>query len=81
MNIKWKAKICSGMDVVEKIKFVKEGIDKNGKKWISSAVYVPSDSEIYKTRADWSDIEINEIANKLSDSLDKSIIAATKVKI
>ena len=32
MAITWKAKICSGMDVVEKIKFIKQGIDDDGNK-------------------------------------------------
>ena len=74
MNIEWKAKICSGMDVVEKIKFIKEGTDANGNKAIATAVYVPSAEEQYKTRTDWTNEEIDAIANKLSDGLDEEII-------
>jgi hypothetical protein len=78
MNIKWKAKICSGMDVVEKINFIKEGIDSNGKKYTANSVYVPSEDEQYKTRAEWTQSEIDAIANKLSNDLDESIIAQSK---
>lgn len=74
MNIEWKAKICSGMDVVEKIKFIKEGTDANGNKAIATAVYVPSAEEQYKTRADWTDEEIDAIGNKLSSDLDAEIV-------
>jgi hypothetical protein len=78
MNIEWKAKICSGMDVVEKIKFIKEGTDANGNKATATAVYVPSAEEQYKTRADWTNEEIDAIANKLSDGLDEEIIRQLK---
>lgn len=74
MNIEWKAKICSGMDVVEKIKFIKEGTDAQGNKAIATAVYMPSGDEQYKTRADWTDEEIDAIGNKLSSDLDAEII-------
>lgn len=80
MNINWKAKICSGMDVVEKINFIKEGIDNDGKKYTASAVYVPSADDQYKTREQWSQSEIDAIAEKLSDSLDESIIEQSKIK-
>ena len=73
MEILWKAKICSGMDVVEKIKFIKEGTDAQGNKATASAVYIPSGDEQYKIRADWTNEEIDAIANKLSDDLDAEI--------
>jgi hypothetical protein len=73
MAIEWKAKICSGMDVVEKIKFIKQGIDSNGNKITASSVYVPSGDDEYKTRSEWSDEEINAIADKVSDDLDNEI--------
>tara|TARA_R110000824_G_C15000800_1_gene656210 strand:- start:523 stop:762 length:240 start_codon:yes stop_codon:yes gene_type:complete len=75
MNIKWKAKICSGMDVVEKINFIKEGTDTDGKKYTANSVYVPSADEQYKTREQWSQAEIDAIADKLSNDLDKAITA------
>ena len=78
MKINWKAKICSGMDVVEKINFIKEGIDSNGKKYTANSVYVPSADEQYKTRAEWSQSEIDAIADKLSNDLDESIIAQSE---
>mgnify|MGYP003650998479 FL=1 len=78
MNINWKAKICSGMDVVEKINFIKEGVDSNGKKYTANSVYVPSADEQYKTRDEWLQSEIDAIADKLSDDLDESIIAQSK---
>ena len=78
MNINWKAKICSGMDVVEKINFIKEGIDSDGKKYTANSVYVPSADEQYKTREQWLQSEIDKIADKLSNDLDKSIIAQSK---
>ena len=78
MKINWKAKICSGMDVVEKINFIKEGIDSDGKKYTANAVYVPSTDDQYKTREQWLQSEIDEIANKLSNDLDESIIAQSK---
>ena len=81
MNINWKAKICSGMDVVEKINFIKEGIDDDGKKYTATAVYVPSADEQYKTREQWSQSEIDALAEKLSDSLDQSIIEQSKIKL
>jgi hypothetical protein len=73
MEILWKAKICSGMDVVEKIKFIKEGTDAQGNKATASAVYIPSGDEQYKIRADWTNEEIDAIANKLSYDLDAEI--------
>ena len=73
MTIEWKGKICSGMDVVEKIKFIKQGTDSDGNKITSSAVYVPSGDEEYKTRTDWTDAQIDAIANTLSDDLDAEI--------
>mgnify|MGYP003642726937 FL=1 len=78
MKINWKAKICSGMDVVEKINFIKEGVDSNGKKYTANSVYVPSADEQYKTRDEWLQSEIDAIADKLSDDLDESIIAQSK---
>ena len=81
MDIKWKAKICSGMDVVEKIKFIKEGTDTDGKKYTANAVYVPSADEQYKTREQWSQAEIDAIANRISDNIDESIIAQSKFKL
>ena len=75
MNIKWKAKICSGMDVVEKINFIKEGTDTDGKKYTANSVYVPSADEQYKTREQWSQAEIDAIADKLSNDLDEAITA------
>ena len=74
MAITWKAKICSGMDVVEKIKFIKQGTDSDGNKITASAVYVPSGDEEYKVRSEWTDEQIDAIANKLSDDLDNEII-------
>jgi len=74
MAIIWKAKICSGMDVVEKIKFIKQGVDVNNKKITASAVYVPSEDEEFKLRSEWTDAQINVIADRLSDDLDESII-------
>ena len=73
MTIEWKAKVCSGMDVVEKIKFIKQGTDSDGNKITASAVYVPSGDEEYKTRAEWTDTQIDAIANTLSDDLDAEI--------
>tara|TARA_R100001463_G_scaffold135303_1_gene198461 strand:- start:151 stop:417 length:267 start_codon:yes stop_codon:yes gene_type:complete len=81
MNIKWKAKICSGMDVVEKINFIKEGVDSDGKKYTANAVYVPSADDQYKTREEWLQSEIDEIADTLSSDLDESIIAQSKFEI
>lgn len=81
MDIKWIAKICSGMDVVEKIKFIKEGTDTGGKKYTANAVYIPSADEQYKTRAEWSDAEIDAIADKVSNDLDESIIAQSEFKL
>ena len=81
MDIKWVAKICSGMDVVEKIKFIKEGTDSAGKKYTANCVYVPSADEQYKTRAEWSDAEIDAIADKVSNDLDESIIAQKNFKM
>ena len=74
MAMVWKAKICSGMDVVEKIKFIKQGTDSDGNKITASAVYVPSGDEEYKVRSEWTDEQIDAIANKLSDDLDNEII-------
>jgi len=73
MTIEWKGKICSGMDVVEKIKFIKQGTDSDGNKITASAVYVPSGDEEYKIRTDWTDAQIDAIANTLSDDLDAEI--------
>ena len=78
MKINWKAKICSGMDVVEKINFIKEGIDSDGKKYTANSVYIPSADEQYKTREQWLQSEIDAIADKLSNDLDESIIAQSK---
>ena len=75
MAITWKAKICSGMDVVEKIKFIKQGTDDNGKIITSSAVYVPSTDDAYKVRSEWTDEQIDAIADTLSGDLDLAIIA------
>ena len=61
------------MDVVEKIKFIKQGTDSDGNKITASAVYVPSGDEEYKTRTDWTDAQIDAIANTLSDDLDAEI--------
>lgn len=61
------------MDVVEKIKFIKQGIDSDGNKVTASSVYVPSGDDMYKTRSEWSDSEINAIADKVSDELDNAI--------
>jgi len=79
ISILWKAKICSGMDVVEKIKFIKEGTDAQGNKAIASSVYIPSGDEQYKTRADWTNEEIDAIANTLSDDLDAEITRTTRL--
>jgi len=81
MNIKWIAKICSGMDVVEKINFIKEGTDTDGKKYTANCVYVPSADEQYKTREEWLQSEIDAIANRISDNIDESIIAQSKFKL
>ena len=62
------------MDVVEKIKFIKQGTDSDGNKITASAVYVPSGDEEYKVRSEWTDEQIDAIANKLSDDLDNEII-------
>lgn len=78
MKINWKAKICSGMDVVEKINFIKEGIDNDGKKYTANSVYVPSADDQYKTRDQWKQSEIDAIADKLSDDLDESIMVQSK---
>ena len=75
MAITWKAKICSGMDVVEKIKFIKQGTDDNDKIITSSAVYVPSTDDAYKLRSEWTDEQIDAIADTLSGDLDLAIIA------
>ena len=61
------------MDVVEKIKFIKQGIDSDGNKITASSVYVPSGDDEYKTRSEWSDEEINAIADKVSNDLDNEI--------
>ena len=61
------------MDVVEKIKFIKQGTDSDGNKVTASSVYVPSGDDMYKTRSEWSDSEINAIADKVSDELDNAI--------
>tara|TARA_R110000803_G_scaffold53363_1_gene109548 strand:+ start:1604 stop:1843 length:240 start_codon:yes stop_codon:yes gene_type:complete len=73
MTIEWKGKICSGMDVVEKIKFIKQGTDSDGNKITASAVYVPSGDEEYKTRDEWTDAQINALADTLSSDLDTEI--------
>tara|TARA_R100000742_G_C4231206_1_gene52724 strand:- start:217 stop:456 length:240 start_codon:yes stop_codon:yes gene_type:complete len=75
MAITWKAKICSGMDVVEKIKFIKQGTNDKGENVTASAVYVPPAEDAYKVRSEWTDEQINAIADKLSDDLDESIKA------
>ena len=80
MNINWKAKICSGMDVVEKINYIKEGIDSDGKKYTANSVYIPSADEQYKTREQWLQSEIDEIADKLSNDLDESIITQSQIQ-
>jgi len=80
MNINWKAKICSGMDVVEKINFIKEGIDSDGKKYTANSVYVPSADDQNKTREEWLQSEIDEIADKLSNDLDESIITQSQIQ-
>lgn len=80
MEINWKAKICSGMDVVEKINFIKEGIDSDGKKYTANSVYIPSADEQYKTREQWLQSEIDEIADKLSNDLDESIITQSQIQ-
>ena len=74
MAIVWKAKICSGMDVVEKIKFIKQGTDSDGNKITASAVYVPSVDDEYKSRSEWTDEQIDAISDNLSDDLDNEII-------
>jgi 3-oxoacyl-[acyl-carrier-protein] synthase III len=67
----WKSKICRGMDVVESITFVrKETID--GVEKTSSAVYVPAANNL-KSRAEWTQEEIDAIGETLIADLDKSL--------
>ena len=67
----WKSKICRGMDVVESITFVRkttiDGVEKT-----SSALYVPAANNS-KSRAEWSQEEIDAVGETLVADLDESL--------
>ncbi len=68
----WKSKICRGMDVVETITFTREDVDAAGNKIFASAVYVPGEAE-QKARDEWSQAEIDAIADKVVAGLDEAL--------
>jgi len=71
----WKSKICRGMDVVETITFVREGINSEGKISQTSAVYVPGADE-QKPRDQWSQAEIDAIGESLAPQLDETLLGS-----
>jgi hypothetical protein len=71
----WKSKICRGMDVVETITFVREGINSEGKISQTSAVYVPGADE-QKPRDQWSQAEIDAIGESLAPQLDETLLSS-----
>jgi hypothetical protein len=71
----WKSKICRGMDVVETITFVREGINSEGKLAQASAVYVPGADE-QKPRDQWSQAEIDAIGESLAPQLDATLLGS-----
>jgi hypothetical protein len=71
----WKSKICRGMDVVETITFVREGINSEGKLAQTSAVYVPGADE-QKPRDQWSQAEIDAIGESLAPQLDTTLLSS-----
>lgn len=66
----WKSKICRGMDVVETITFTRQDIDENGMVHCVSAVHVPSEE---KSRADWTQEEIDAIGEQIAPDLDAEL--------
>ena len=71
---------CNNLKLTPKV--ISLGYSKiNGKKYTANAVYVPSADEQYKTREQWSQAEIDAIANRISDNIDESIIAQSKFKM
>jgi|6_EtaG_2_1085325.scaffolds.fasta_scaffold90669_2 hypothetical protein len=73
MEIIWKCKACSGMDMVERITFIREGTTDSGEKIIASAVHIPSYDKLYRTREQWTDEEIDAIGNNIVEDLDEEI--------
>ena len=71
----WKSKICRGMDVVETITFIREGVNSEGKIAQVSAVYVPGADE-QKPRDQWSQAEIDAIGENLAPQLDATLLAS-----
>jgi len=72
MTASWKSKLCSGMDIVERINFVRMDTTPDGTVVTANAVYcVGADSE--KPRSEWSDAEIDAIGDTLAPSLDARI--------
>ena len=71
----WKSKICRGMDVVETITFIREGINSEGKHTQASAVYVPGAAE-QKPRDQWSQTEIDAIGESLAPQLDATLLGS-----
>lgn len=69
----WKSKICSGMDVVEAITFIREGLNSEGKITQISAVYIPGADE-QKPRDQWSQAEIDAIGENLAPQLDATLL-------
>jgi hypothetical protein len=71
----WKSKICRGMDVVETITFIREGVNSEGKLAQASAVYVPGADE-QKPRDQWSQAEIDAIGENLAPQLDETLLGS-----
>jgi hypothetical protein len=71
----WKSKICRGMDIVETITFVREGMNSEGKLAQASAVYVPGADE-QKPREQWSQAEIDAIGEGLAPQLDETLLSS-----
>jgi len=71
----WKSKICRGMDVVETITFIREGVNSEGKISQASAVYVPGADE-QKPRDQWSQAEIDAIGDNLVAQLDATLLGS-----
>jgi hypothetical protein len=71
----WKSKICRGMDVVETITFVREGMNSEGKLAQASAVYVTGADE-QKPRDQWSQAEIDAIGESLAPQLDETLLSS-----
>jgi len=80
----WASQTCGGMDVVERIIFVRQGDDGAGHVVTASAVYVTGADE-QKLRADWAQSDIDDraafvlTANSMDATIAAQIAALTAV--